>query len=175
MSTSPIQSVAGRRDRIVDARARIVPLLTESDVPGAPADLRVAVLAANAHRPINRLRAMAIAAAVSVAIYPVVLIAVGRPIFAWLSMPGLVASLVVSTVVGGLVQGARVKAHVENAVRMCLSLRICPACGYDMTGLEPAPDGCTACPECGAAWNLSGALKPLEAQGCGRGNTSPTD
>jgi hypothetical protein len=28
----------------------------------------------------------------------------------------------------------------------------CPACGYEITDLPPAPDGCTVCPECGAAW-----------------------
>ncbi|GJM19999.1 MAG: hypothetical protein DHS20C14_22120 [Phycisphaeraceae bacterium] len=30
----------------------------------------------------------------------------------------------------------------------------CPACTYDLAGLEPAPDGCTVCPECGGAWRM---------------------
>ncbi|MEQ8844349.1 MAG: hypothetical protein RIB58_05790 [Phycisphaerales bacterium] len=30
----------------------------------------------------------------------------------------------------------------------------CQACDYDLTGLTPDPDGCTTCPECGAAWRL---------------------
>jgi hypothetical protein len=32
---------------------------------------------------------------------------------------------------------------------------ICAACGYDLHGLTPEPDGCTVCPECGAAWRLA--------------------
>jgi hypothetical protein len=37
------------------------------------------------------------------------------------------------------------------------SLRRCPSCGYDLTGLVPESsdgNGCTICPECGAAWRL---------------------
>jgi hypothetical protein len=32
---------------------------------------------------------------------------------------------------------------------------VCGACAYTLKGLERAPDGCTVCPECGAAWRLS--------------------
>ena len=31
---------------------------------------------------------------------------------------------------------------------------VCLACLYDLSGLEPEPDGCTVCPECGAGWKL---------------------
>ncbi|MBX3406620.1 MAG: hypothetical protein KF869_07635 [Phycisphaeraceae bacterium] len=31
----------------------------------------------------------------------------------------------------------------------------CATCGYALDGVEPASDGCTVCPECGSAWNLS--------------------
>jgi hypothetical protein len=31
----------------------------------------------------------------------------------------------------------------------------CPACGYSLAGIAPAPDGCRTCPECGAAWDTS--------------------
>jgi hypothetical protein len=31
----------------------------------------------------------------------------------------------------------------------------CFACGYPFAGLNPEPDGCTCCPECGAAWKLT--------------------
>ena len=37
------------------------------------------------------------------------------------------------------------------------SLRRCPSCGYDLTGLvsdATVANGCTICPECGAAWRL---------------------
>lgn len=32
---------------------------------------------------------------------------------------------------------------------------VCVACAYDLSGIEPESDGCTVCPECGAAWNLT--------------------
>ncbi|MDQ7013006.1 MAG: hypothetical protein Q9O74_03815 [Planctomycetota bacterium] len=31
---------------------------------------------------------------------------------------------------------------------------VCPSCGYELTGVPKASDGCTLCPECGAAWKL---------------------
>ena len=30
----------------------------------------------------------------------------------------------------------------------------CLACNYELVGVPPEPDGCTVCPECGAAWRL---------------------
>ncbi|MEM1165049.1 MAG: hypothetical protein AAGI30_02025 [Planctomycetota bacterium] len=30
----------------------------------------------------------------------------------------------------------------------------CIACRFDLRGLEPEDDGCTVCPECGAAWRV---------------------
>jgi len=35
-----------------------------------------------------------------------------------------------------------------------LTARRCPACSYGLEGIEPSPDRCTVCPECGAAWRL---------------------
>ena len=32
----------------------------------------------------------------------------------------------------------------------------CVACAYPLNGLAPEPDGCTVCPECGAAWRSGG-------------------
>jgi hypothetical protein len=40
--------------------------------------------------------------------------------------------------------------------RLMLRERRCVACDYDLRGLPPEPDGCTICPECGAAWRLEG-------------------
>jgi hypothetical protein len=40
------------------------------------------------------------------------------------------------------------------ARRSCLRLGLCPACGYEIGSLPAATDGCTVCPECGAAWRL---------------------
>jgi len=28
----------------------------------------------------------------------------------------------------------------------------CPSCGYSLAEVPPEPDGCSVCPECGAAW-----------------------
>lgn len=33
----------------------------------------------------------------------------------------------------------------------------CPSCAYQLRGLAPDADGCTPCPECGAAWRVSTA------------------
>ncbi len=33
--------------------------------------------------------------------------------------------------------------------------RRCASCGYSIDGFKPDEDGCTVCPECGAAWNLA--------------------
>jgi hypothetical protein len=40
------------------------------------------------------------------------------------------------------------------------SLGFCASCGYDLRSLTPAPDGCTVCPECGAAWRLPAVDDP---------------
>jgi hypothetical protein len=32
----------------------------------------------------------------------------------------------------------------------------CPACMYDLSGSVAESDGCTVCPECGAAWRVGG-------------------
>ncbi len=33
-------------------------------------------------------------------------------------------------------------------------IKPCPACFYELDGLARESDGCTVCPECGAAWRL---------------------
>lgn len=38
--------------------------------------------------------------------------------------------------------------------RAARRLGLCWSCGYDLRGMTPDPDGCTVCPECGAAWRL---------------------
>lgn len=38
---------------------------------------------------------------------------------------------------------------------------VCPSCRYDLAGLPTEPDGCTVCPECGAAWRF-GTAKSAE-------------
>lgn len=43
-----------------------------------------------------------------------------------------------------------------------LAIGRCPSCDYDLAHLPPEADGCTVCPECGAAWRL------LHCPQCGR-------
>ncbi len=38
--------------------------------------------------------------------------------------------------------------------RIILAHGFCPACGYNLAQLDPHEDGCTVCPECGAAWRI---------------------
>lgn len=38
----------------------------------------------------------------------------------------------------------------------------CLACGYSLKNLPIEPDGCTICPECGAAWRLAQGV-PIDA------------
>ena len=39
-------------------------------------------------------------------------------------------------------------------VKGVLLVRHCATCGYSLASVPPEPDGCTICPECGAAWKL---------------------
>jgi hypothetical protein len=42
----------------------------------------------------------------------------------------------------------------ERSGQELIRLRLCASCGYDLRGSKVEPDGCTVCPECGAAWRL---------------------
>ncbi|MFG0284931.1 MAG: hypothetical protein ACF8R7_10960 [Phycisphaerales bacterium JB039] len=44
------------------------------------------------------------------------------------------------------------RALVRAAGRACLEAGLCATCGYNTVAIEPEPDGCVICPECGAAW-----------------------
>ncbi len=35
-----------------------------------------------------------------------------------------------------------------------LALGLCPACGFEVTPIEPQEDACRVCPRCAAAWSL---------------------
>jgi hypothetical protein len=54
------------------------------------------------------------------------------------------------------------KRVANEAIKNCLQERRCPACLYSLSDLIPESDGCVVCPECGAAWRLTGvpALGP---------------
>lgn len=42
----------------------------------------------------------------------------------------------------------------KRVLQMLLNARYCAGCLFFLEGLPAEPDGCTVCPECGAAWRL---------------------
>ena len=76
-----------------------------------------------------------------------------RPM-AWIAVravPGVVgASFLVST-----------SRFARRVIRSSfLQARVCFGCQYDLANLNACDDGCTVCPECGAAWKLGTATSP---------------
>ena len=71
---------------------------------------------------------------------------VGSPFAATMSVLCLVAAVLCSAVY--LVIGA---AKARSMAALTEEDR-CPICGFALNGLTPGDDGCTVCPECGAAW-----------------------
>lgn len=52
----------------------------------------------------------------------------------------------------------------RDRLRRQLYLRRCPTCDYLLHAVTSQPDGCTVCPECGAAWKIpQGAMVPEPA------------
>jgi hypothetical protein len=45
--------------------------------------------------------------------------------------------------------------HPDGLVAPALIRDTCPGCDYTLAGAVPEADGCSLCPECGAAWNLA--------------------
>ncbi len=48
----------------------------------------------------------------------------------------------------------------EAVAAAALSAATCPQCLYSLIGVRAAPDGCTVCPECGAAWLMPHSQPP---------------
>jgi hypothetical protein len=44
--------------------------------------------------------------------------------------------------------------------REMLRKNLCPHCRFSLAAIVPDPDGCTVCPECGAAWKLPELMPP---------------
>ncbi len=42
----------------------------------------------------------------------------------------------------------------RHAIRAMTDAGLCPSCAYRIDEIGPEPDGCTVCPECGAAWRI---------------------
>lgn len=47
----------------------------------------------------------------------------------------------------------------QHAKAAMIRAGICPACGYQIGEVPVDADGCTICPECGAAWQLGDATE----------------
>jgi hypothetical protein len=61
-------------------------------------------------------------------------------------------SFLVATVVAGRLGFG---AAIQGMGHVSVALGRCPCCNYELTQLPPEDDGCTVCPECGAAWRLT--------------------
>lgn len=56
--------------------------------------------------------------------------------------------------------GFTARPYIETSYDAMLAIGRCINCGYDISGMSPDPDGCTVCPECGAAWRLPAPPPP---------------
>lgn len=64
-------------------------------------------------------------------------------------------AMMVAVVIGFVVLSGFTRfASLGEAVNPFLARRRCPSCAYDLADTPPDPDGCTTCPECGAAWRI---------------------
>lgn len=73
----------------------------------------------------------------------------GSFLFLWaISIPCLL-----SVVIGAIALRAN---WPSRLIRLRLRQGDCGACGYYLGDLPPEMDGCTPCPECGAAWRVLG-------------------
>lgn len=51
------------------------------------------------------------------------------------------------------------KSHTQQHARLAIKRhRVCPCCSYSLADTPSDPDGCTLCPECGAAWCIDAWL-----------------
>ena len=62
----------------------------------------------------------------------------------------LLSLAVVPVFWGSITAGLRWSKGIAEVKRRSL----CPACHYDIAGCAAQADGCTVCPECGAAWRV---------------------
>lgn len=88
-------------------------------------------------------------------------------LFGWFGAGG--RSWKLAFVASGLavIVAAIVNAPARNSIRAAIARRrasiiahaaaaegFCGGCAYPLDALDPEPDGCTVCPECGAAWRI---------------------
>ena len=111
---------------------------------------------ANEHRVVSVLKGLGKTLLAVVVFFGILSLFTGRgrlttmDLVFWTVVYGMVAGLAM------LLGGRAVRHHARTAVDLCLKLSACPSCGYDLQACPADPrDGCTVCPECGAAWKLT--------------------
>ncbi|MEL7472837.1 MAG: hypothetical protein AAGK04_05910 [Planctomycetota bacterium] len=78
-----------------------------------------------------------------------------------LFMPGLLGLipaaflLLPSVAVSVYVIAGYLRHHRRATIAACREYPVCLQCLFKLRGLMSEPDGCTVCPECGAAWRLA--------------------
>ncbi len=145
--------------RCYDARGRAV---TPADPHLLPPSTPPAVRSRIADARMLSLRSLAIVAVVMIAVlaFRLVVRAFGQSGVTWADVAEL-GSLTAGLAIAYLVAAAVVRRRFEaSAIRAWLSIGHCAACGYSLRGLKPEFDGCTVCPECGAAWRLARDTEP---------------
>ncbi len=80
--------------------------------------------------------------------------ALGRPLFP-ADLVAQICGFVGVFFVIALIWSRRRAQLTAEYIAECRALRACASCGYSLQRLSPEPDGCTVCPECGAAWRLA--------------------
>jgi len=145
--------------RVRDDRGQLVPLVPASAHPGISLDPRISRRAAAAGagplRPsVEELRqgfgmALLVLPILLAFSFAPVLLFVFKYISVWW-MAGTVLALGVVEWFILLGVARRLQARREALVHVAAGL--CGSCGQALKGLLPESDGCTVCPECGAAW-----------------------
>lgn len=94
---------------------------------------------------------------------PLVLIARATAIPASIRFGVVVGLLVIAVIV--MIARHRMTWPSRSA-RDLVSRMLCGACGYSLDRLPADDDGCTVCPECGAAWKLwkEGVVRCVECE-----------
>lgn len=72
-----------------------------------------------------------------------------HPLLIAVGIPCIFALVLLTT---WLTDNVRRPAPTYESFGALLAHGYCPSCGYRIDDFRPEPDGCTVCPECGAAW-----------------------
>lgn len=79
--------------------------------------------------------------------------ALGRPLLSVYQIASACVFAAAFIVVAVVWSRRRAKVTAEY-IAECRAHRVCASCGYLLQDLPLESDGCTVCPECGAAWRL---------------------